>query len=359
MTQSGSGAASANQAEDFDQPRIPGVRYRKETRCREEVVEIDGQPEPRTVEYTVWVPVPPRDWDRIIVNALTCAAIIVTLLAVTGTTAGIGTLLAALIPAFIAYGVALIFDVVWLACVAVEWLERLDPARAKAARTAGWVSLGISMGAVIAFGHHYNETVAGVVGSMVSLLAKGLWVFVLRYHAVPLSDSVAFWLNRRRQKAAASLALAKQMRRLDAYDAYMAAAFGPEAARAHQISARTAPALSHLADAAPWTVPDPSGTPSGHAAPPAPTSGPLPDQGGQEEDSGPDNGDETVLQFEKPAKAETIRAALIEDAAISDEDLLTKVIKVHGKPATEKERRRLAETVRRTRQRIEKKSKAS
>lgn len=342
------------QSEEIDQPRVPGVRYRKETRQREEVVEIDGQPEPRTVEYTVWVPIPPRDWDRIIVNVLTCAAVVVTLLAVTGTTASIGTLLAALIPALIAYSVALIFDVVWLACIAVEWLERLDPARARAARIAGWVSLGISMGAVVAFGYHHNETVAGVVGSMVSLLAKGLWVFVLRYHAVPLSESVAFWLNRRRQKAAASVALAKQMRRLDAYDAYMLAAFGPEAARAHQITTHAAPALGQ----APGTVPHPvSDQASAQSEPPA---APDPDNGGQDQDNGvPDTEDETVVRFEKPAKADTIRAALAEDAAISEEALLAKVIAVHGKPDTEREQRKLADTVRRTRQRIESKSKAS
>ncbi|MFI9026354.1 hypothetical protein [Streptomyces sp. NPDC053560] len=337
--------------EGTDRPRIPGVRYEKVTRTRPETTVIDGQAETREVEFDEWVPVPPRDWDLIVLRAVTAVAVVVTLLAVSGTTASIGGLLDTIVPALIAYSIAAIFDVSWLVCIAVEWLERFDPDRARIARNCGWVALGISMGTVIAFGHHHEETVAGIAGAAVSLLAKGLCALVLRYYAVPLSPGVAFWLRRRREKIAARMAVSAQLRRLNTFEAYAQAAFGPEANRAEAITTGQAGSL-------------PSGQrPDNADTPVPPVSGQVPAQPapGQRPDTQDTAGTDTSGQGQDSSAppvppvspiaggsiAATIRSELTKNPQISDDSLTARVAAVHG------ERKNLAETVRRTRGRIE------
>lgn len=354
------------------QPRILGVRYRRIRRERQETVTIDGTPEIRTVPYDVWVPAPPHDWDRIIARAVVTAAVAVTALAVSGTTASIGGLLTTLVPVVIAYCVAVVFDASWLVCIAVEWLERHDPDRARAARNAGWGALLISMAATVTFGHHLNETAAGAVGGAVSLLAKGLWWLVLRYYAVPLSDAVAFWLRRRREKVSAKIALSAQIRRLNQHEAYVAAAFGPDAARAAALASGGPDALPTLGNQPDTAVPtghieaegsttqpvvDPDRRGTGRVKNPA--KPPVSDVPGHDTDSsGQDQApdaeeDEDIRSIAAPTIAQTMRAVLKEKPKISDFDLLNEVVAVHGEPRSVDRLRTLAETVRRTRSRIE------
>ena len=60
----------------------PGVRYRKVTRTREETTVINGIPSTRDVPYDSWEPVPPREWDDVILRGVTALAITVTVVAV-------------------------------------------------------------------------------------------------------------------------------------------------------------------------------------------------------------------------------------------------------------------------------------
>lgn len=327
--------------ESGHQPRIPGVRYKKVTRYRSETTTIDGQPETQQVPYTVLEPVPPRDLDTIILRAVTGTAVAVTGLSIVGTTASVGGLLGHMVHPAIAFAVAGVFDAVWLACLGVEWLERLDPKRARPARIAGWIALAISMITVAAYGASLGEQVAGGAAASVGLLAKGLWWLVLRSYAVPLSDGTAFWLRRRREKIAASAAVSGHLRRMDQSAAYVQAAYGAHlATRAIEVTTGS--------DTVPdtWSVPHPDTedsrpqpAPAQNTPPaPAPTPAPAPDP----------RQTPHLHAVGGPSIADTIRAALKDTPDIEDEDLLARVESVHGKT--------LRETVRRTRKRIERKA---
>ncbi|MDX2649273.1 hypothetical protein PV341_38060 [Streptomyces sp. PA03-1a] len=336
------------------QPRIPGVRYRKAERYRLETTVIDGVPETRKVLYTTWEPVPPRDWDDIIVRGVTAVAVGVTVLALAGTTAAIGGLLHRVVPVAISYGTALVFDLSWLASIAIEHVERLYPPRARAARNTGWVALLISMGSIVAFGGVMEQWAAGCVAAAVPLLSKGLWWLVLRTYAVPLSDGVAFWMHRRREKAVATLAVAGQLRRIDRHRRYAEAVYGPQASTAAEILSAPAQALpvvevpGHVADTSGRPDPDPSGQPAPTAPEPARTVS------GHDEDTGPDTAEEPPAPVPPVAPvggsiAATIRAELAKDKSISDEDLIERVRAVHP----DRDDSKLAGTVVRTRHRQE------
>ncbi|MEU5834519.1 hypothetical protein ABZ820_12715 [Streptomyces diacarni] len=362
------------------QPRIPGVRYRKVTRRRMETTTIDGQPETREVEYRAWEPVPPRDLDDMVLRAVTGVAIAVTALAVAGTTASVGGLLSYLVPSAVAFSVALVFDAVWLACLGVEWLERLDPKRAWPARTAGWVALLISMGAVFAYGHTLGQPVAGGAAAAVGLLAKGLWALVLRHYAVPLSDSVAFWLRRQEERITVRATVSARLRRLNRHDAYLRAAF-PETSQAAEVITTTtetprleprpemparmsgqapdtsvpvpgqppAPVPAAKTEKAPTPPPAPPGPPAAPGSAETPTE--RPQAGAEPPAAGPAPGLHSVGV---PSIAGTVREVLAEAPDITDNDLIARVGEVCGDGGDPV---KFAATVTRTRSRIEKKQK--
>lgn len=178
--------------DDEQQLRIPGVKYREVTRTRLETTTINGISESREVPYTVLEPVPPRDWDALVVRGVTFFAVLVTLLAAVATTAAVGGLLDKVIPAAFAYGAGVLFTGSWLICLGVQWLERRDPRRALPASVAGWGALVIGMACVVAYGIDLNEPLAGGAGACLDLLAKGVCTLVIRYYATPLSEPVAF-----------------------------------------------------------------------------------------------------------------------------------------------------------------------
>lgn len=328
------------------QPRVPGVRYRKVTRFRLETTVINGEPEAREVPSCHWEPVPPRDWDDIIVRGVTCIAVGVTVLTIAGTTAAIGGLLHRVVPAAVSYGTALVFDLTWLASIGMEHVERWHPQRARAARIAGWVALLISMGSIVAFGGVMEQWAAGSVAAAVPLLSKGLWWLVLRTYSVPLSEGVAFWLSRRREKIHATMAVAGEIRRLDKHRAYLRAVYGQDAVAAAEIAAEPAQPLrtveavadtSGRPDSEPFgqPVPPPPAPPPVQAPAPAPSPAPVP---------------APTVPTVAPVGgsiAATIRAELAKDKDISDEDLIDRVRAVHG------DGKSLADTVVRTRRRQE------
>ncbi|MGW1840682.1 hypothetical protein [Streptomyces sp. NPDC002067] len=340
------------------QPRVPGVRYKKVTRYRTETTTIDGQSETRQVAYPAWEPVPPRDLDDIVLRAVTGIAIGVTALSVAGTTASVGGLLGRLVPDPVGYGVALVFDGVWLACLGVEWLERLDPQRAAPARVAGWIALLISMGAVASYGAVLHQAVAGAVGAAVGLLAKGLWSLVLRHYAVPLSPGIAHWLSRKQEKQAAQRVVAKRMRRLDREDAYLQAAFPEMAGAASAITTAQAPLPltgPDVSTAMPGQKPAPVRHSEQHPPPPAAPPGAPPrpphEDGGSPEQSADEETPSVppLRPVGPPSIAGTIRDVLAKTPGITDTDLIEHVRKVHGDSPKH------TETVPRTRRRIERK----
>ncbi|WP_061443843.1 hypothetical protein [Streptomyces sp. CCM_MD2014] len=248
-------------------PKVPGVRHVKTTVYDVEARTFEGETSYRQVPRTVWVPAPPRDWDAVVARALVCAAILGTVLSLGWSTDSIGHLLDRTGSDVTAYAVAVVFDVVWLACQAREWLEREYPERAAGAKVGGYVCLALAMAAIFANGYEAGETVAGAGGAAVSALAKFLWVLALGYYAVELDEGAAYDLHTRRQSIAVRLALRASRRRLDAAEAYERHVYGDQGGVDVQVTRYEAPETAPAAVPAPVSPPVPAVSPA-----PAPAS---------------------------------------------------------------------------------------
>lgn len=168
---------------------------------------VNGKTELVLDHYTVDVPVPPRDWDRTVLTAVTAAAGLLVAVAVVWSTASIGDLLARVTVAPAAYAAAGAFDLAWILCMAVEWLARYDPQRANLPRRMGHGALAIAMVAVGAHGWLAGQAAIGVIGAVVSGIVKTLWTVVLRHHAKPLDGKTQQWVDKQRAEAGGELAM--------------------------------------------------------------------------------------------------------------------------------------------------------
>ncbi|MEX3206058.1 protein transporter Sec31 [Streptomyces acidiscabies] len=190
------------------------MKTRKIPRTRLVPHTVDGKtrmvPDPITVE----VPVPPRDWDQAVLTGVTCIAALVLTASVIWSTASIGDLLARVVIAPAAYGAAIVFDLAWIACMAIEWLARYDADRAALPRRAGHAALAVAMLAVGAHGWISGYLVIGIVGAVVSCLAKGLWTVLLDHQAPPLDPRTRAYIQQELAEAGASLALIPARRRV-------------------------------------------------------------------------------------------------------------------------------------------------
>ncbi|MBZ6085902.1 protein transporter Sec31 [Streptomyces olivaceus] len=182
---------------------------------------IDGKT--RMVPVQVDAPAPPRDWDHLILNAVTAIAALVLTASVVWSTASIGDLLAHAVIEPAAYGAAIVFDLAWIACMAVEWLARYDEDRARLPRRAGHVMLVLAMLAVGAHGKVAGYWEIGLIGAAVSALAKGLWTVVLRHQTPPLDARTRAWIQGELADAGASLALIPVRRQLQRAESQVAA----------------------------------------------------------------------------------------------------------------------------------------
>ncbi|MDT9688177.1 protein transporter Sec31 [Streptomyces sp. P9(2023)] len=219
---------------------------------------IDGRTVLVDEPYDVHVPVPPRDWDRTVRTGVVAVAGIIGAASIGWSTASIGALLDLVVITPAAYAAAAVFDLVWIACMALEWLARYDPARAALPRRAGYVALAIAMAAVGVHGHIEAQLVIGIVGATVSGLAKGLWTLVLAHHATPLDSRTQQWVDIQRAEAGGRLAMVAVRRELTRADALV---------EAEQAALRTTP------DPSPETPEDEAETPDD--APELPGSGPM------------------------------------------------------------------------------------
>ncbi|MEU2111840.1 protein transporter Sec31 [Streptomyces sp. NPDC019507] len=194
-------------------------------------------------EVAIELPAPPRDWDRTILAGVTGIAVLVLAACVVWSTASVGGLLSRVVVAPAAYGAAIVFDLAWIACMAVEWLARYDPDRARLPRKAGHVALVVAMLAVGADGWLAGYPQIGIVGAAVSGLAKGLWTVVLRHQTPPLDARTREFLRQELAEAGAALALIPVQRQVQ---------------RAHGLVAAERAALPAAPDA-PDADPDQSG----------------------------------------------------------------------------------------------------
>lgn len=199
------------------------MKTRTMTRKRLVPHTVDGTTHLVLEEYEVDVPMPPRDWDRTVLNVVTAAAALIGVACIVWSTASIGDLLAQATVAAAAYAAAAVFDLVWLGCMALEWLARYDQARAAFPRRAGYVALAVAMAAIAAHGWIADQLAIGLVGAAVSALAKTMWTAVLRHHAKPLDPRTQQWVDAERAKAGGSLAMVAVRRELTRAEALITA----------------------------------------------------------------------------------------------------------------------------------------
>lgn len=190
------------------------MKTRTEQRTRLVPHEVNGETELVLDRYTVEVPLPPRDWDRAILTAVTATAAVLLAATVAWSTANIGDLLSRVAIAPAAYGAAAAFDLAWIVFMAVEWLARYDPARAVLPRRAGHLALLVAMVAVGAHGWLAGQTAIGVISAVVSGIVKSVWTVVLQHHAKPLDDKTQQWVDKRRAAAGGELAMVAVNREL-------------------------------------------------------------------------------------------------------------------------------------------------
>ncbi|MFM9637625.1 hypothetical protein [Streptomyces turgidiscabies] len=230
---------------------------------------INGEARQTPEKYFEYLPVPPRDFDGALMIGVCTVAVAVTALSIAWSTASIGDLLGTVVVSVIAYGAAAVFDSAWIACMAIEWIERHDQQRAQYARVAGWIALGAAVAAIVVHGYVRDDRAAGYVGGCVSIIAKGLWLVVMGHYRVKLGEGARSWLSQRRQEIATERAVSVEVRRLDAARAYHAAVFGSTAAVAQQIAAAPAvPELPHDALPPPHTAAVPPHTEAPLGVPP-------------------------------------------------------------------------------------------
>lgn len=208
------------------------VKTRTKTRTRQVLHSIDGIAEMVDEEYDVQVDVLPYDWDHIVLNGLTIAAISLVGISLAWSTASVGDLLDRVAPAFIAYTGALAFDGAWIACLAAEYLARHDAKKAAPPRNAGRIALLVAMAAVFAHGATNGSPWAGVVGALISALAKYVWGLVMRHHATELDPLSRQWLEKRTARIGAELALSSGRRQLARVEGQLAAFSASAAPRA-------------------------------------------------------------------------------------------------------------------------------
>lgn len=211
---------------------------------------VNGKTEMVLDRYTVDLPVPPRDWDRTVLTAVTAAAGVLVAVAVVWSTASIGDLLARVTVAPAAYAAAVAFDLAWILCMAVEWLSRYDPARAALPRRMGHGALVAAMVAVGAHGWLADQTAIGIIGAVVSGIVKTLWTVVLRHHAKPLDDKTQQWVDKQRAEAGGELAMVAINRELTRARGLVAAE-----AEALRMSPDEAPELPEKEEEAPEKPP--------------------------------------------------------------------------------------------------------
>jgi len=190
------------------------VKTRRITRERLVPHTLDGKTRMVPDHEVIEIPLPPRDWDQI---ALTTVTVIVTVLVaacVIWSTVSIGDLLARVVIEPAAYGAAAVFDLAWIALMIIEWMARYTPDRASKARTGGYIALAVAMGAVGTHGWLAGNAATGIVGAVVSGLAKGTWTILLDYQAMPLDKRTAAFLQQELAEAGAELSRVPVRRRV-------------------------------------------------------------------------------------------------------------------------------------------------
>jgi len=146
------------------------------------------------------------DVHRAVRRGVAVATVLVVGIALAWSVTSIGALLTAAAPVWVAYLAAGAFDLSWAVLMAAEWTMQYDD-RSKIPRVAGWLALLVSMTAIATHGAMQSTVWIGIIGAVISLLAKGLWTVMMMITAHPLSDESYQIVQQRRSRAGEELAL--------------------------------------------------------------------------------------------------------------------------------------------------------
>jgi len=156
---------------------------------------IGGKTRTVRVPEEKMVPLAPKDWDRVALNAVTTAVALMGAVSIVWSTVSIGHLLSLASVVWAAYLVAAIFDVSWIVCLVLEWLSRFNPEKVRAPRTAGWAALVVAMSAIFTNSSLQHQPLAGLFGAAVSLVSKGLWAMRIHHTAQKLTPEQQAWVS--------------------------------------------------------------------------------------------------------------------------------------------------------------------
>ncbi|MGW2708672.1 hypothetical protein ACWC4J_06720 [Streptomyces sp. NPDC001356] len=149
----------------------------------------------------------PRSLDRILLGVIVAACTLLLVAVIVWATVNIGELLAGMVPAWAAYGAASAFNLAWIICLGLEWVDRHSPQQAHAAGVAGWVFLVAEMIAVGVHGRREDSLAVGIVGALASAVVKTVWTLLLRRYATPLDWMTQQWVDQERARLGAERGL--------------------------------------------------------------------------------------------------------------------------------------------------------
>ncbi|WP_372412854.1 hypothetical protein [Streptomyces luteireticuli] len=185
------------------------LKYKTEKRPVTREVTLDGKTHTTTRMEPVRVPRLPRDWQAVTIRGLVVLVLALTLFTVVWSTISIGDLLGG---GIVGLAVASIFDLAWLVNIGLERLAMFDRKKRRFPQVLGWGLLVVTMGSLFWHGMTRDDVPLAVVGAIVSLIAKILWMGIMRHIHVDLNPDHADWVEQETSAANATRALARVRR---------------------------------------------------------------------------------------------------------------------------------------------------
>lgn len=173
-----------------------------------------GEPTELQVEQDFEEAVPPRDWDHLFLKSVYVLVIGMVIGSITWSTVAIGSMLSMMAPAWVSYGIAVIFDLSWIICLTLEYLARYNPAKVRLPRRVGWGTLLVSMSAIFTYGLIEGHWVVGLFGALISAIAKSLWAMVMHHVGVKMSAVQEAWVAKQHAEMGARQAVVAARRQL-------------------------------------------------------------------------------------------------------------------------------------------------
>lgn len=190
------------------------MKFKTRTEKFTEPVTIDGKTHniERTREFRV--PDASRDWDATLDRLIGIGTGAVVFGAMAWSVVSIGSLLSALAPMWLAYTIAIVFDLAWVLAMGMERQLRFEPAKQRIPKIAGWVLLAVSISVIFLHGIRVADVWVAVAGSVIAALAKTLWTMRMWSTTRKLGEKTQAWLVAELDEVDATLAVTIARRKI-------------------------------------------------------------------------------------------------------------------------------------------------